>query len=481
MATPVEVLLVNPNRLRPAVAPVALDYLADTLAAGAVPHRLLDLCFASDPEGAIQGHLAERQPGLVAVTIRNTDDCYLASGEDFLPGFARLIATIKSCTDAPVVVGGSGYSISPDAVLEAVGADYGIAGDGEEPLARLAAAIGGEGDLEGVPGLVWREGAEARRNPPWQGPLAELPPRRRALLDNARYLAEGGQGGIETKRGCDSPCIYCADPVGKGRRVRVRSPAQVAAEFEALLAQGVDHVHLCDSEFNLPADHAAAVCEELAARGLGERVRWYTYASPEGFTVELAQAMRRAGCVGINFGVDSADDGMLLRLGRRFRSADLWETAAACRRAGIVCMYDLLLGGPGETPETLTHTIQEINRIAPDRVGVSLGIRIYPSTPLAELVRAQGPMAANPNLRGAVEENEGLLRPVFYLSAALGEEAVGLVARLIGGDQRFFFPTAEVGTEAYNYSDSERLVAAIRRGLRGAYWDILRRLAEGEG
>jgi hypothetical protein len=50
----------------------------------------------------------------------------------------------------------------------------------------------------------------------------------------------------------------------------------------------------------------------------------------------------------------------------------------------------------------------------------------------------------------------------------------------VGGDQRFFLPTAEAGTEAYNYSDNGRLVDAIRRGCRGAYWDMLRRLSEGD-
>jgi hypothetical protein len=121
-----------------------------------------------------------------------------------------------------------------------------------------------------------------------------------------------------------------------------------------------------------------------------------------------------------------------------------------------------------------------MKRLSPDRVGVSLGVRVYAGTGLSELVREEGPMARNPNLRGQVEGNDGFLKPVFYLSSALGDDAAGYVAELVGGDRRFFFPTAEAGTEAYNYSDNERLVEAIQRGYRGAYWDILRRLGEGE-
>jgi radical SAM superfamily enzyme YgiQ (UPF0313 family) len=253
----------------------------------------------------------------------------------------------------------------------------------------------------------------------------------------------------------------------------------VADEFEILAARGIDHFHLCDSEFNVPAEHARAVCGEMIQRGLGERVRWYTYATPAGFGHELATEMRAAGCAGVNFGADSGDQRMLRALGRDFRAEDVEATARACREAGLVCMFDLLLGGPGETRETVRRSIEAMKRISPDRVGISQGVRIFPGTRLAAMVREAGPMEANPNLRGAVNANASLLRPVSYLSVELGDDADQYTAGLVGGDERFFFPTPDAGTEAYNYNDNDRLVEAIREGFRGAYWDILRRLKEG--
>ncbi|MFB3879910.1 MAG: radical SAM protein [Armatimonadota bacterium] len=478
-----DVLLINTNRIKPAVGPIALDYIADSLHAAGLGVRLLDLCFEEDVRTAVRSALGGAEPLLVGLTLRNTDDCYLASGTSFLPGFAEIVRLVREHTSAPIVLGGSGYSVFPSAILELTGADYGIAGDGEAPLAQLASALAGRRDPTQTPGLVCRVGDGFRRNAPWYGDLSALPARARALVDNERYFREGGQGGVETKRGCDRPCIYCADPVGKGCRVRMRTPAQVADEFETLVAQGIDHIHLCDSEFNVPAHHALAVCEELARRRIGEKVRWYTYATPAGFTTELARAMRAAGCVGINFGADSGDDRMLAALGRDFRSAELWETVKACREAGIVVMYDLLLGGPGETRESIAHTIEVMKRISPDRVGVSLGVRVYDGTRLAEMVRAEGPLVSNPNLQGEVESNEAFLRPIFYLSAEAASGSAGFslhdyVAQLVGGDRRFFFPTTDSGAEGYNYNDNDRLVEAIRQGYRGAYWDVLRRVGE---
>ncbi len=133
----------------------------------------------------------------------------------------------------------------------------------------------------------------------------------------------------------------------KGRKLRCRAPQSVVSEMEALLAQGVDCLHLCDAEFNLPASHAEDVCREIMRRGLGEKIGWYAYASPVPFSSEMAALYRKAGCRGINFGVDSADDDILRALGRDYGADDLRRTAEACHEQGLVFMYDLLLGGPG--------------------------------------------------------------------------------------------------------------------------------------
>jgi radical SAM superfamily enzyme YgiQ (UPF0313 family) len=475
-----EVLLINPNALQPAVGPIGLDYAADLLRDREFSVRLLDLCFETELLPALDRALAREEPLLVGISLRNTDDCYLASAQDFLPAFAALVSEVRRRTGAPVAIGGGGYSLFPEEILEMTGADFGIVGDGEVPLTELAERISSRTDPADAPGLVWRAAGKWRRNPPWRGDVSALPARERSLLDDERYLREGGQCGIETKRGCDRGCIYCAEPAPKGRRPRVRSASQVADEFELLATRGIDHFHLCDSEFNVPVGHAREVCRELVTRRLGDRVRWYTYATPAGFDEELAAEMRAAGCAGVNFGADSGDERMLAALGRDFGVAEVVATARVCRKAGLACMFDLLLGGPGETRESVRRSIEAMKRISPDRVGISQGVRVYPGTRLAAMVRAAGPLEANPNLCGAVRDNPSLLRPVHHLSAELGDDAAQYTADLVGGDERFFFPTRDAGTEAYNYSGNDRLVEAIRRGYRGAYWDILRRLEEDE-
>ena len=471
------VALVNANEMKPPVAPIGLDYIGGRLASDGIPVELIDVSFAESTVDRIVRGLAEVDPLVVGVTFRNTDDCFWPSCAWFVPRLAQIVETIRSCTTAPIVLGGCGFSIFPRQVMDHCGVDLGIVGDGEEAMSLLARRLAAGTDVNDVPGLARRtDDGRIVVNPPRYDRSLDLPTGR-DLIDNARYLRTGAMGNLETKRGCPNACIYCADPLAKGRAARCRDPRQVADEVEALLAQGVDVLHLCDAEFNIPPDHALAVCEAIIARGLGDRVRWYCYATVRGFSAELADAMRRAGCVGVNFGVDTGCDRMLAALGRNYRRDAIRDAVGFCRRTGVAVMLDLLIGGPGEDPDSVSESIEFIKSVDPDRAGAPTGVRLYPGTPMADSVAAQGPMADNPNLHGQVEDNADLFRPVFYIDRQLGDDAPGLVRDLIGEDDRFFKPAPSQDMVDYNYNDNTELEDAIAAGHRGAFWDILRRIA----
>jgi radical SAM superfamily enzyme YgiQ (UPF0313 family) len=472
------VVLINTNWMQPVVAPIGLDYVGTALQNHGYDVELLDLAFAADRIRTTEKCLSATQPVAIGVTVRNTDDCYFVSQDSFLPEIKELVRFIGERTDAPVILGGCGFSILPVPLLEYCGCDLGIQGDGEVAFLELLDALHTDTDYTSIPGLVYRTEKGWRVNPAAGLPVAESTGEKRSVVDNPRYLAEGGMGNIETKRGCDRGCIYCADPIAKGRRIRVRDPRAVVDELETLLNQGVDVLHLCDSEFNIPMRHATAVCEEIVGRNLGDRVRWYAYMSPTPFTGEFASLLKRAGCAGINFGIDSGNDAMLKRLGRDFTARDIVNTAGICRECGITFMFDLLLGGPGESRETVMETVELMRRCEPDRVGAAVGVRVYPGTPLARLVASEGAPERNPNLRGSTADNETFLEPVFYVSEQLGPDPVAVVSDFIGNDNRFFTASPESVQQNYNYNENQELVEAIRKGYRGAFWDILRRLAQ---
>jgi radical SAM superfamily enzyme YgiQ (UPF0313 family) len=471
--------LINSNRMRPPIGPIGLDYVATAARRDGIPTEVLDLGLAPDADAALASYFARAEPLLVGVSFRNVDDCFWPSATSFVPDLARLVARVRDLSGAPIVLGGVGFSVFAERLTAEVGAAYGIKGDGETAMACLYRALTEKTGVEGVPGLVWRNAGRIVANPPAWPDVLDCPSSRDAI-DNAAYFHRGGQGGVETKRGCPRHCIYCADPLAKGTLVRTRPAADIADEFLALLEQGVDVVHLCDGEFNVPRAHALAVCGELQKRNIGGRVRWYAYAAVTPFDDELGRAMREAGCVGINFTGDAGSDAMLSAYAQTHRKDDLARTVAACKKNGIACMVDLLLGGPGETPATLAETITFMKETDPDCVGAPLGLRLYEGTPAAAIAAREGPLEKNPAIRRKYDGPVDLLQPTFYVSAALGDRPAKLVRDLIAGDQRFFPPSDDEPAAGpafdHNYNENTLLTEAIARGARGAYWDILRRL-----
>ena len=473
------ITLINTNRMSPPIAPIGLDYLAGAARSAGIEVEVLDLGLAGDPPGAMREYFSSRRPELVGLSFRNVDDSFWPSAAWFVPPLRDIVAAVRALTDAPVVLGGAGFSIFPERIIQETKADFGVRGDGEQAMVRLVEELRGRRRFEQVPGLLWRAEGRTVVNEWAAEPTMPKVHAARDAIDNATYFRLGGQMGVQTKRGCNRGCIFCADQLASGSVLRLRPPRDVADEVEALHRRGIDVLHLCDGEFNVPRSGAMAVCEEMHRRGLGEKVRWYTYMAVIPFEADLAEAMRRAGCVGINFTAPAASEAMLCAYRQPHTQEELAEAVRLCREHRITVMLDVMFGGPGETPQTVAEAIAFLKGIAPDCVGAGLGVRLYPGLEMTRIVEAEAPLHLNP---GVVRRYEGpidLLQPTYYVSPALGSAPAALIREAIAGDARFFepcdAPSADDQTRGYNYNDNDPLVRAIAAGARGAYWDILRR------
>lgn len=469
---PRKIVLINSNRMKPPIGPLALDYLAPSLRQRGFEPTLIDLSFEPDwlgklDEGLKDGALA------VGVTVRNIDDSYMSSSEFFLPQVREIVSQVRERTSGPVILGGVGYSIVAGAALEFCGAEFGISGDGEQSLPQLLQCI-----LEGlepsdVPGIVAKTEKGFSSTAPEYPALTSEPFPDRDFIDNLRYFTEGGQAGIETKRGCPGQCIYCADPLSKGRTVRLRPPATIAREIRNLLKQGIDCFHICDSEFNIPLQHAKDICRGIVDDGLSDSITWYCYMAPAPLDEELIRLMKAGGCIGINFGADHSVSFMLNKLGRQYDSGHLAQAAALCKDYEITVMFDMLFGAPGETEESIREAIGFMKSIGPDCVGVSAGVRVYPNTPLARTIEESGRDGLH--FTGG-KDKLNYLKPAYFVNGEIGENIHDIIVDAVGDDPRFFVGSKEPVDSNYNYNDNTVLAESIRQGARGAYWDILRKL-----
>src|SRR5262249_39093413 len=151
----------------------------------------------------------------------------------------EMVAALRLRRDVPIIMGGVGFSIMPEKILEYCGADFGIVCEGEVSFPMLLTRLVNKQPYDDISGLVYRSGGQFKRNPVAFANLVAVGAHHRLLVNNEKYFATGGLAAVETKRGCTRACIYCVEPLVKGRRVRLRDPRDIADEIESLADRGI--------------------------------------------------------------------------------------------------------------------------------------------------------------------------------------------------------------------------------------------------
>jgi anaerobic magnesium-protoporphyrin IX monomethyl ester cyclase len=241
--------------------------------------------------------------------------------------------------------------------------DYAIRGEVDHPALELL----GDVALENIAGLVVREDAGWRHNPerPAERDLDAMPFPRWDLLPYERYIIpkSSTSGRLRflpmlSSRGCPFGCSYCPYPVGQGLKWRFRSPKNVVDEMEHLVRDlGVQHILFRDPMFSMQQKRVVEICEEVLARRL--QVTWKCETRVDCLDAETIAIMARAGCVGINFGVESTDPDIQKGVHRKpILVQDFVDKVAICRRHGISTFAFFIVGLPGDTLHTILDSLE---------------------------------------------------------------------------------------------------------------------------
>lgn len=457
------VLLVSANRERipDPIFPLGLAYVAAAARQAGHEVAVADLCFGNDPLRALTGTVRHFHPDLVGLSLRNLDNAAYPRTVDYLDQHLAVVQTLHNATPAPVVLGGSGFSIMPQACMQALDGDWGIAGEGEVAITGLLAALEAGRKPGRIAGLYGRSGPAASFA---GGPAPHLPRRdwlnglrpARDLLDYPRYIRRGGMGNIQTKRGCVFKCSYCTYPLLEGKRFRTREAADVVDEIAELLHDYGPHpIFFVDSILNFPRGHVESICEEILRRGI--KVRWSCYATPVKLDRHQARLMAAAGCDGIELGTDAVDDEQLSRLGKSFNAETAERANRHCMEAGLRVCQTLIFGAPGETHASIRATCAALRRMNPTAVVAMTGVRLYPGTPLSNSLIDQGRVA---------KHDIGLL-PAFYVEPAVADFLPRYLRQQAYAAGNWVLP----GLAAPILPGSQRLLRGL--GVSGPLWRLL--------
>ena len=459
------VLLINFNRYDQPypVYPLGLAYVDAALRSAGHITRIWD---AHAVGVALEADVADFRPDFVGLSLRNIDNVQCHNPQSFVHELLNCCRRLREQTTAPLILGGSGFSMFPRELLALTGVDYGIRGEGERAFVQLLTALQARTPPDAIAGLVYRGTDGAIRSNPCRVPepaWPNAPVHELAILQP--YLVGSALPGVQTQRGCPLRCCYCTYPVIEGKRSRYRSGEEVVAEMRRLRTQNVRYTFLVDSVFNTSPEHVVEVCEALVRAELD--LQWECFLRPGGLTRELLALMRRAGLRHIEFGSDSFSDPVLRRYGKGFQFAEIEAASRYAHELDLHYSHFLIFGGPGETPETLEETLGRARTLAGAFYFATIGMRIYPETPLwQELVpEAQDETPA-----------DYLVEPRFYLAPGFTVES--LLERL--QEVQRTAPHWMVGDPPPMFVETMRKLR--RRGVRGPMWEygeLLQRLANG--
>ena len=265
------------------VYPMGMAVVSAALAARGHEVRQYDLLSAGSDLAALGAAARAYGPDVICYSLRNVDtEDYLNPDDWLLDADRAAIQALREASGAPIVLGGAGFSILPEELLEFLGADYGVVGEGEHAACDLVDAL--------AAGRPWPRLVRSRE----LMPAARIGCPRYDAAIVPYYQKTSGLVGLQTKRGCPHACAYCSYPLIEGARVRHRDPREVVDDLETLRRDyGVDNVFFTDSIFNDAGGGHLALAEEMLRRGT--KIRWASFFRPqrlERAQLEAAQERR---------------------------------------------------------------------------------------------------------------------------------------------------------------------------------------------
>jgi radical SAM superfamily enzyme YgiQ (UPF0313 family) len=424
--------------------------------------RFLDLLGSDRPQDRVREAVRTFEPEVVGISVRNIDNVVQQRPVWHLGELPRLLAVVRQESGAPIVLGGPAVSILGATALRRLDADFAVVGEGEHTFPRLLAALESTRQYSDIESLCYRVGETVTCTAPSPLPCFGASGMEQ-WIDWRAYDRRGGTWAIQSKRGCPLHCSYCAYPAVEGRTCRTRSAEGVADEIERVMARVRPRTfEFVDSTFNVPAEHALRICHEIVRRGL--RVNLTAMGvNPLGVSEALFVLMRRAGFNSMMITPEAASDVMLRNLRKGFSVEHVHRAARLARQSGIASAWFFMLGGPGETRETVEQTVSFVEQHLNWKGCVSIfmtGVRVLPGTDLARMALSEGHLAPQPDLA----------EPVFYLSPQVDEEWIlARISRAIGRCPGIVH-AAEEGTSVYQRR-ADRVLHAL--GVAPPYWRFL--------
>ncbi|MBN1232092.1 MAG: radical SAM protein [Candidatus Coatesbacteria bacterium] len=356
--------------------PFSLAYTTTYLKQNGIEARLIDGIAQEITRKKMYDMVKEGKPDLIII---DTSTPSIYSDLEFA-GIAHRQLKI------PVALCGPHASALPEECIKKDGAHFVLLGEMELTALELANAIeSGKLDYDRVEGLAFFNGYDIQINNkrPLLKDLDILPYPERHDIPIEKYTDPTCKKFpnicVISSRGCPYHCIYCLETsVFYGKtNYRMRNPVKVVDEIEYIVKEfKVEEVYFDDSSFTTNIKHARSISSEILDRGL--KIYWSCMADAR-TDEETLLLMKKSGCRGLKFGVESADENILKNIKKPLDLETVIKFTETCRKLGLYTHATYMFGLPGENKETIKKTIDFAFKLRTSTAQFSLATP-YPGT-----------------------------------------------------------------------------------------------------
>jgi radical SAM superfamily enzyme YgiQ (UPF0313 family) len=310
----------------------------------------------------------------------------------------RLSVFIKQILpDTPLVAGGPHPSSIPERTLQELPAvDMIVKGEGEETFKELAKAMMVGDNYDQIHGLYFRENGRIINNKEREliADLDRLPfPAWKYLnLNKYNVFNISGKGdapvfALLSSRGCPNFCTFCDSHTIFGRKFRPRSAQNIFDEIIYLnKTYGMVEFDFVDDLVTIQKKRILELCELICNSDIP--FRWMANARVNTVDRKMLQAMKDAGCIRVDFGVETGDQHVRRLMRKNITDKQIRNAHQIAHDIGMSTGTFAMVGNLGETRNSAKMTVELLKDIGDD-VMVSIACP-FPGTELYSIAKEKG-------------------------------------------------------------------------------------------
>jgi len=277
----------------------------------------------------------------------------------------------KRNKEIKILIGGGQVSMLPEeTMLKYPQFDIGVIGEGEITIVKLLNALEKGKDLSKVPSLIfWKdkkliktkrekfiENLDALPMPAWD----LLRPLDKYYTIAADSINRSPSVNLITSRGCPAQCYFCNRSMF-GNMVRSYSPKRIIEMIKYLIkTYKIKEVYIQDDIFTSNKKNVMEFCSRLIEEKLD--LTWACHGKVDWVDLEMLQAMKKAGCWQISYGIESGSQEVLDKINKGIKIEQTENALKWSKQAGLRVKGFFMAGSFGETKETIKQTLKFIKK-----------------------------------------------------------------------------------------------------------------------